>query len=485
MKQFLKPFLALLLIFNVISSAWAELKLPAIISSDMVLQRNTEVTLWGWSDQKKVTIKVSWLKDKVETKADKEGKWEVKISTTDSRASQSIIISDEKSQVALENVLFGEVWLCSGQSNMEQPVKGFNAQPTFGTLDALMKSANPNLRLFTVKRASSKVLSDNLEENEPWQEATPQSVSDFSAVAYFYGQQLQEFLGVPVGLIHTSWGGSSVQAWMSEEALSPHQEIDLTDVDMTKGTQRIPTVVFNAMVNPLIPYNIKGVIWYQGESNRSDPEGYKTLFPNMVADWRSRWAIGDFPIYFVQVAPFTYRQDQNVYQAPKNSAFIREAQLECVDLIPNSGIAILMDIGDSTTIHPPRKKEVGERLLYNALNKTYGFTSIDGDSPALDTLIVSDAKCILKFKYAERGLYAYDQLVGFEIAGEDRVFYPATAKILNRNEVHVSSDQVKDPIAVRYAWQNWIEGTLFDTNLLPASSFRSDKWDNATRFSNQ
>jgi sialate O-acetylesterase len=234
------------------------------------------------------------------------------------------------------------------------------------------------------------------------------------------------------------------------------------------------------MINPLIPYTIKGVLWYQGESNRKEPELYKKLFPTMVKDWRTRWAIGDFPFYYVQIAPFSYGNN-DAFQTVENTAFMREVQLQCLDLIPNSGIAITMDVGEENYIHPPKKKEVADRLLFNALNQTYGYKNIDNAAPIYESLAIKDQGIALLFKNAETGLYSYDTLNGFEIAGDDKVFHPANAKIMNKKNVFVSSDKVPNPVAVRYAWRNWVMGTLYDTNLLPASSFRTDTWNDATQ----
>ena len=463
-------------------SSIAEVKLPAIVSSNMVLQRNTTVLLWGWSDaNEKITIEVSWFKEIMNVTADNEGNWRIEVKTSNSKEPQSIKIKSEASDITLENVLFGEVWLCSGQSNMQQPIKGYNGQPTFGSVMTTAKSNNSNLRLFSVDRVGSKTPLKDVEKYTAWQQATPESVIDFSAIAYFFGQQLQEVLDCPIGMIHTSWGGSSVQAWISKEVLSSYQKVNLDEVDITKGTNHIPTALFNSMIKPLVSYSIKGVLWYQGEANRKEPENYQKLFPAMVKDWRRRWSIGDFPFYYVQIAPYIYGNNTE-YQTFDNSAFIREAQLKCLDLIPNSGIAITMDIGDEYSIHPPKKKEVADRLLYNALNQTYGYKTVDCFSPIYDSLVVKDGGLIVKFKNAETGLYTYNKLEGFEIAGDDKVFYPADAKIVKRKDVFVQSDKVPNPVAVRYGWCNWVVGTLFDTNLLPASSFRTDKWDDAIQF---
>ncbi len=471
------------LILTICSAAIAEIRLPAIVSSNMVLQRNTTVVLWGWADpNENLTIEASWLSAALTTKADAQGNWKIDAATNDSRDTHTIRIKGKASEVLLENVLLGEVWLCSGQSNMQQPLKGYQGQPTFGGAMAVAKSRNPNLRLFTVNRVGSKVPQEDVEKYTGWQQSSPELALEFSAVAYFFGNELQEILDVPVGMIHTSWGGSSVQAWISKEVMEQYQPVDLETVDINKGTNHIPTALFNAMINPLIPYTIKGALWYQGESNRMEPEKYRELFPAMVKDWRDRWNIGEFPFYFVQIAPFMYDNDNEVFQTAENSAFIREVQLQCVDLIPNSGIAITMDIGDDYCIHPPKKKEVADRLLYNALNQTYGLSVIDGMSPVYDSLYTEEGGIVLTFKHAESGMFAYENPKGFEIAGQDKVFYPAEATIVNRTNVLVKSDRVPEPVAVRYAWRNWVEGTLFDTNLLPASSFRTDDWDDATRF---
>lgn len=469
------------LVLLLVQSIQAEVKLPAIVSSNMVLQRNTTVVLWGWADAKeKISIETSWLDEPLNLTADNDGEWRINIKTTNSKASQTIKIISKSSDILLENVLFGEVWLCSGQSNMQMPVGGLPGQPTFGALEAIAKSKNQNLRLFSVDRIGAKTPQEKLAKYIGWESANPDNVIEFSAIAYFFGQQLQEILDVPVGMIHTSWGGSSVQAWMSKEVMEPFQVVNLKEVDISKRTNQIPTALYNSMIHPLIPYTIKGALWYQGESNRAEPKKYTKLFPAMVEDWRARWGIGDFPFYYVQIAPFVYGNN-DAFTSPDNSSFIREAQLKCLDLIPNSGIAITLDIGDDYCIHPPKKKEVADRLLFNALNQSYGYKTIDYASPVYKSLEVKDGGIVLKFKYAETGLYAFDELEGFEIAGDDKVFHPATAKIVDRKNVFVKNDKVLNPVAVRYAWRNWTVGTLYDINLLPASSFRTDDWDNAVK----
>lgn len=458
----------------------ANIRLPSIMSSNMILQRNAEVSIWGWSDENEVTLDPSWLSDRILAKVDDHGKWLAKIQTNDSRDLMEIRISDKSSEKLLSDVLFGEVWLCSGQSNMEQPVRGNYGQPTFGSLHAIAHSRNSEIRLFKVKKSASKEPLEDLGE-VGWTDVTPTSVITLSAIAYFFARDLQKILDVPVGIIQTAYGGSPIEAWLSSETLSQYQEFNLTNTDLSDKSQQNPTVLYNAMVNPLIPFTIKGALWYQGESNRGRYEEYKKLFPAMVSDWRDRWGLGDFPFYFVQIAPFPYWNQSTVFQGSGNSAFMRETQVECVELIPNSNIAITLDIGDSVSIHPPKKKEVADRLLYLALRSDYGQSNLPAFSPQYDSMIVSDNKCILTFEHAQVGLYAPDRLKNFEIAGADRVFYPAHAKIFEKSKVEVFSDKVAKPKAVRYAWSNWVEGSLFSTFLLPVSSFRTDDWESATR----
>ena len=462
----------------------AEVKLPAIVSSNMVLQRNTTIQLWGWADAKeKISIEASWLKEPLNMQADQDGNWRISVKTTDSKMPQTIKITSKTSDILLEDILFGEVWLCSGQSNMEMPMRGFEGQPILESAMAIATGTNTKLRLFTVEKKGNKTPLKDVDKYRGWQAASPEIVKNFSAVAYFYGQQLQQILDVPVGMIHTSWGGSRIEAWISNDVMSTFKTVNLDAVDISKNTNQIPTVLFNAMINPLIPYTIKGVLWYQGESNRNETEDYKKLFPAMVKNWRTLWNVGDFPFYYVQIAPYFYN-NEDAFQEVDNSAFMREAQLQCLDLTPNSGIAITTDVGDRFSIHPPKKKEVADRLLFNALNQTYGYKAIDYASPIYESNEIKDGGMMIKFKNAENGLYSFNDLEGFEVAGADKVFYPAEAKIINRKNVLVKSEKVPNPVAVRYAWRNWIVGTLYGTNLLPASSFRTDNWTDATQFKN-
>jgi sialate O-acetylesterase len=451
---------------------YAKIKLPGIIASNMVLQRNSNVKIWGWATAgEKITIETSWTAKKSKLVTDSNGRWEIMILTTLSKKPQTIHLSSSASDIKLDNILFGEVWVCSGQSNMRMPLKGYTGQPTFNGNLAIATSKNENLRLFAITENGFPTPLDSVSGYKKWAAASPESTKDFSAIAYFYGKQLQEILDVPVGLIMTSWGGTRIQPWMSKESIAPFLDISKVKTDTTERYKRIPSAIFNAMIHPITSYTIKGVIWYQGETNRDEPKIYEKLFPEMVKDWRSKWNIGDFPFYYVQIAP-------NTYTDKSNSQYLREAQLKSLALIPNSAMVVTADIGSEVTIHPPKKEEVADRLLFMALNKTYGMKDIDYLGPVFKTIEIKETSIILSFDNAETGLFCFDkELKDFEIAGLDKVFYPAKAEIVKGRQLAVSSPDVKNPVAVRYGWKNCFSGSLFDTNLLPASSFRTDDWD--------
>lgn len=471
-----KFILLFLFVFTTIG-VQAQLKLPSIFTSNMVLQRDAPVSIWGTAGKgDNIEIQCSWQDELISVKAGKDGKWKTKLTTTNSLDTQVITIKASGEVLKFENILFGEVWLCSGQSNMFQPLIGYSGQPTFGGQEAIVHSTNELLRIFSVNKEASEKPLDDFIGSQGWYVANPNTVSDFSAVAYFFGQQLQKILGCPVGLIHSSWGGTSIEPWMSKGAHKTLHKIDYDAIDFTKHRNQNPTALYNAMINPMVPYTIKGALWYQGESNRHNPLEYDELMPALVKDWRNKWESGQFPFYYVQIAPYNYDLP-DAFDTISNTAYLREAQFKCLELIPNSGMAVTMDIGQERRIHPPWKKEVADRLLYQALNQTYGYSTIDFSGPVYDSLEVQDGGILLFFKHAENGFFIKDKLTGFEIAGEDKVFHSAKAKIKNYTNIYVWSDEVEKPVAVRYAWRNWVEGTLFDTNLLPASSFRTDNWE--------
>jgi sialate O-acetylesterase len=471
MKKLVFVFITLIFILNV-NTVFAKIKLPGIISSNMVLQRNTTVKIWGWAKSgEKISIKTSWIANEIKVSTPENGRWEVQLKTTLSKDPQNIQLSSLESNIKLENILFGEVWVCSGQSNMRMPLKGYTGQPTFEGNLAIANSKNNNLRLFTITENGNPTPLDTLTSYKKWNIASPDNTKDFSALAYFYGQKLQEILDVPVGIIMTSWGGTRIQPWISKDVVAPFLDINKVKKDTTEKYKRIPSAIYNAMINPITSYTIKGVIWYQGETNRDEPKLYQQLLPEMVKDWRKQWNIGEFPFYYVQIAP-------NKYIDKTNSQYLREAQFKASEVIPNSGMAVLSDIGSDQTIHPPRKREVAERLLVITLNKTYGFKDVDCTGPIYKSMEVKEGALYLNFNFAETGLYSPEmEISNFEIAGADKLFHTAKALIINHKQVKVFSSEVTEPVAVRYGWSNWFIGTLFDNNMLPVSSFRTDNWE--------
>ncbi len=455
----------------------AQPRLPYFISSNMVLQQQTNVNIWGW-DKPGSTIKLTpgWNKQTVSTKTDAAGKWMTQLATPAAGGPYELTISDGKA-VTLTNILIGEVWLCTGQSNMEMPMKGFKNQPILNSNEVILASKNKNIRLFTVPRSSKTEVMDTVKNNS-WLEAGPEAVSNFSATGYYFGKLINNMLDVPIGLINDSYGGSTVQAWMNAETLKSFPEIKVpAKTDTIRNQSQTPTTLYNGMLHPVVGFTIKGCIWYQGESNKDAPELYEKLFPAMVKQWRTEWNQGDFPFYYAQIAPYDYNQSPPTSFNPRaNSAYIRDAQRKSVRSIPNSAMAVLMDIGEQKSIHPMRKKEGGERLALLALANTYGLKGFGYASPSYDSMNVTGSTANLYFSNARNGLSSFGKPLSlFEVAGPDKVFHPAQAIITN-NGITVSAVQVRQPVAVRYAFKDFIVGDLFSNEGLPVSSFRTDDW---------
>ena len=410
----------------------------------MVLQQQTECHIWGWAEPgKKIMVLTSWDKKSHSTSAHWDGRFEVVIKTPKAGGPYSIWFRDGDT-VQLSNVMIGEVWICK----------------------------DSQLRLFTVKRHASLTPIDDV--TGQWSEANSASVRDFSATAYYFGRALRATLDVPVGLIVTSWGGSACEAWMKADWLKafPKVQQNITEDDVKKLQQRCPTALYNGQLKPLIGYTMKGAIWYQGEDNIPRYDYYAPLMARMVEGWRAEWKQGDFPFYYCQIAPYDYS-----LIGWKNSQLLREQQMKAEALIPNARMAVLMDAGLEYGIHPRKKRQAGERLALLALSNTYNVKGLPDFAVYKEVTFQNDT-CIISFDrskewvYFEHGPHSNN----FEVAGEDRVFHPAEAWV-SRNRVYVKSNEVKKPIAVRYAFRDWVEGDLMHDGL-PVSSFRTDSWDN-------
>jgi sialate O-acetylesterase len=460
----------------------AKVKLPSILADNMVLQQQSAVKLWGLAaGNSKIKIICSWDKKSHVTTADNQGNWKIDVNTPAAGGPYEISISDGE-KLVLSNILIGEVWFCSGQSNMEMPMQGFDRQPTKGGND-LIANANINvpIRIFNtdvvdgkrIRQFSKQVQTDI---KGAWLLNSPENVAFTSAAAYYFAKYTREVLNVPVGIIISSLGGSAVEPWMSREAIEPFKEVDLSILDNDaeiKSPQQIPCVLYNAKIAPLLNYKIKGMLWYQGESNRMNPDLYSKLMSAFVKDLRSKWDSGEFPFYYVQIAPFKYEGVDSI-----SGVRIREVQTQNMKDIPNSGMVSTLDIGSINFIHPADKETVGKRLAWWALGQTYQLKGIDYATPIYKSMEIKEQKIYINFKNADRGISPmWTDLKGFEIAGADKVFYPAKAEIETKTaRLAVSSEKVPSPVAVRYAYKNFVEPSIFGLSGIPVPSFRTDNW---------
>lgn len=446
--------------------AIGQIVLPDFFSNGMVLQQQTAAPIWGTDKPfTKVKVKASWGQQ-ISTSADEKGHWKVALPTPAAGGPFTLAIAGSN-KIELQDVLIGEVWLCSGQSNMQMPVKGNVNQPVIGSNEAILNSTNARIREFNTGRAFS--LQPQYNAKGSWKAARPANTPNFSATAYFFAKKINAVLNVPVGIIHTSWGASTIESWMDSVTLSAFPQVTIPKQLPEKNPNQTPMLLYNGMIHPFVGYGMKGVLWYQGESNRENAKDYTALFTAMIGAWRQQWQQGDFPFYFVQIAPFE--------PGVVNAAHLRQAQLQTMLQVKNTGMAVTLDIGEKNMIHPAEKETVGVRLAYWALAKNYGFSNIAYSGPIFKQILTkANGKLLLQFDYAENGLASFGKpLQGFEVAGDDGQFYLAKAQIVTdkAGQLSVWSEQVPNPTQVRYAYSNWVEASLFNTAGLPASSFTS------------
>ena len=424
-------------------NGYAKVRLPNFFSDNMVLQQQTECHIWGWAEPgKKVIVLTSWDKKSHSTSAHWDGRFEVIVKTPKAGGPYTIWFRDGDT-VQLSNILIGEVWICAGQSNMEMQMKGFKQQPVEGTIEELLHCKDTNLRLFTVKRHVS--LTPERDVIGQWSEANSASVRDFSATAYYFGKALRTTLDVPVGLIVTSWGGSACEAWMKADWLKAFPKVNqhVTEEDMKQLQQRCPTALFNGQLHPLVGYGMRGAIWYQGEDNVPRYDYYAELLKAMVDGWRAEWHQGDFPFYYCQRAPYDYSLIDW-----KDSQYLREQQMKAETMIPNARMAVLMDAGLEYGIHPRKKRQAGERLAILALSNTYNQKGLPDFAVYKEVTFQNDTAVVSfdrskEWVYFEHGTSSQN----FEVAGQDKVFRPATKVWVSRNRVYVVCDKVKKPVA--------------------------------------
>lgn len=449
---------------------YAQVWLPDIINSDMVLQQQSNVKLWGKAvPNKKVVIKTGWDNLKYETKAASDSLWSIRVATPNASYTPYDVTIKSGETIRLKNVLIGEVWLAGGQSNMEMPLKGYYNQPVENSTEEVLTS-NGAIRSYNMTRQSAITPQYHCEGK--WLVASPNTLPDFSATGYYFAKYLQQILDVPVAILYCNWGGSSIEAWMSPEAVTPFKNFKLPKTKEELGRlNHSPAGLYHGMIKPIAGYNMRGAIWYQGESNRAQYDQYPEWFAAMHASWKNIWECGDLPIYFCQIAPYYYNESKGT-----EAALFREAQMKIAQNQQNTGIAILMDSGEEFCIHPANKKVAGQRLAMQALGKSYGFENLQYESPSYKSAEFKEQKAYLTFNEIPLGLSPqFSSIEGFEIAGSDRRFVPAKAR-LEGAKVVVWSEDVPEPVSVRYLFYNFAVGNLFGTNGLPVSSFRTDSW---------
>jgi sialate O-acetylesterase len=455
MKNNLIAFVLFLTLFNTV---FANVTLPNVLSDNMVLQRNSEVKLWGWANPKEeVKITPSWNNQEYKVIANNQANWTISIPTPKEGGPFTISLIGYN-ELTLKNILVGEVWLCSGQSNMEM-----NANWGIKNGDEEAKKAtNPNIRFFAVEKASAETQQNNLLGN--WVECSPETMKKNSAIAYFFAQRITEDLkNVPIGMIVSAWGATPAEVWIPEDVIQNNQEL-------LNASKKIypneycpiePARTFNSMINPLIGFKIAGVLWYQGESNVGS-NIYDKTFASLITSWRTLWN-QDFPFYFVQLAP--YKNGEDHYSSVK----IRDLQRKTLQL-PNTAMVVTSDISTTDDIHPKDKKSVGVRLANLALANIYKTNTNLVNGPLYKGIIMEKNKITVTFDYAE-GLHFSNNISDqFEIAGDDAIFYKAEA-IIKKSNVILQSDKVKNPTKVRFAWENAAQSQLFNKANLPASSF--------------
>ena len=469
-----------LFVFLLSFSSSAQIELSNLFSDNMVLQQESHVNIWGKAKKnQELIIYTSWSGKIVRTIVKDDGSWEVKIKTPSAGGPYNIQVTCDGETKTINNVLIGEVWLASGQSNMEMTLSGNNREPVNGSLDAIANSNNTKIRFFNVKVKVSDERIDDIEGE--WLEANFKNTPNFSAVAYSFAKYLNQVLDIPFGIINSPKDGSVAEAWISPDVLkkiTTNKELSY----YAKQPHNNPSVLFNGMINAIIPFTIKGVIWYQGEGNSGRYQNYMKLMNGLIKNWRDEWGLGDFPFYFVQLAPNGSLGQGN----GTSQAFLREAQLRTMLSVENTGMAVTLDIGSRITNHPPEKLLIGKRLAYWALAKNYGFNGLPHSGPVYESMKVKNNKVYVNFKFAKNGVTSYGKpLSGFEIAGEDKIFYSADASIdphwsagwENRSVLTLSNKNVPNPLYIRYGWKNYIEGALYNVEGLPASSFRSYDFD--------
>ncbi|GHU98442.1 9-O-acetylesterase [Bacteroidia bacterium] len=452
----------------------AKVRLPAIISDNMVLQRQTRANIWGWADPgKPITVTTSWNLRQYRATADKDGGWLVKVATPEAGGPYAITVSDGHG-TTLKNILIGDVWICAGQSNMEMPVIGFWGQPVNSAAETIMRSGDDRkVRFATIERQTGNIPEKDC--TTAWCVASPATTPSFSAIGYFFARELSRTLDIPIGVISSSWGSARMEAFMTREAAAPVTGPEFLDkIDRNDAIQTRPAYLYNGMIAPITRFTARGFVWDQGAANRFEWRQFAALTKAMVEFWRKEWGDDKMPFYNIQLSPYHFGKPGNI-----EMPLTEMAQLEAVKITPLSYLVPAGDIYNETEPHQPEKDILGRRTALIALVKTYGVeTSLPVDPIVPDSIRFDGGKAIVRFANAWYGLYPSSGIEGFELAGEDRVFHPAKARTVPKTPVvEATCDMVPKPVAVRYAFRNQIRATLFNTTGMPVCPFRSDNWD--------
>ena len=468
----------------------AKVRLPHLVGDNMIIQQQTDVRLWGWAQPgSKVVATTSWSKQKSVAKTDDLGRWLLTVkSPAASYTPLTITFDDGDGKVTINNVLAGEVWVCAGQSNMEMPVKGFWGCPV-EDYNSVVIDAAQHAGVRSAKIPSIMRMEPQEDADTKWVDCSPKTVSDFSATGYFFARVMHQALDIPIGLIEANKGGSRVESWLTKENLQKYTQ-EPTDtmgiVNFKPDQDYLRALLWgNGTFNPILNYTVKGILFYQGCSNIGDPDNqYSERLKLLVEQWRQQFRLGELPFYFVQIAPYAYDGDD---VNGLSGALLREQQLRAAQIIPNSSLVCTNDLVypyETTQIHPTQKRQVGERLAWTALHRDYGFEQVLYKSSTYKDMMVKDGAILIHLQDNYHADAPYEMIEGFEIAGEDRVFHPATARHFWRpggnywdEGISVSSPEVPNPVAVRYCFRNFLLGNVKNAANLPLFPFRTDHWE--------
>jgi len=479
----MKKIVLLAALFLLIFQVEAALKMPKVFADHMVLQRGQEIPVWGEADPRQ-WINVNFQGKRYRVRADRDGKWMLKMDAYPHGGPYTLSIDTKDDSKVFENVMMGDVWLLGGQSNMEWALKNTNNGE-----DSIKVADHPNIRLFEVGRNLSLEAIDDVPEAQ-WSVCTPETVENFSAIGYYFARRIQTDLDVPIGLLDINWGGTLSEAWTSAEALMTHEDFkervasnqtegpeDFSDPEVRKPNLW-PTSLYFGMLEPVIPFAIKGTLWYQGESNAGRAYQYREIFPLLISDWRKQWGQGDFPFLWVQLANFRQAKEE---PGDSDWAELREAQSMTLSL-PNTAQAVIIDKGEANDIHPRDKWTVGERLAKAAKKVAYGMDVVYS-GPTYKSMEIQDDQIRISFDHVGSGLMVKDKygyVKGFAVAGADKQFHWVKG-FQDGDQIVLETGDIADPVAVRYAWaDNPDDVNLYNKEGLPANPFRTDEWQGIT-----